>query len=229
VYIALPNHLHREYAVRAAEAGVHVLCEKPMALNEADCVEMIGAAQQHGVKLMVAYRLHFEAGNLQAIEIAESGRIGEPRIFNSVFTMQVEDAANYRLQREAGGGPLWDIGIYCVNAARYLFRDEPVEVWATGANSGDPRFREVEEMASAVLRFSDARLATFSVSFGAADVSAYRLVGHRERAYLHADVSQAGSVRRGAPLFLGLHSPEPGSRALGPGGIGRRAGDSRAV
>src|SRR5438876_2308035 len=90
VFIALPNHLHREYAVRAARAGVHVLCEKPMALTEQDCRAMIAAARRNRVKLMVAYRLHFEEANLEAVELTRSGKLGDPRIFDSVFTMQVK-------------------------------------------------------------------------------------------------------------------------------------------
>ena len=89
VYIALPNSLHCEYAVRAAQAGVHVLVEKPMALTEEECERMARAARDAHVKLMVAYRLHFERANLEAIEVARSGRIGEPRLFNSTFTMHV--------------------------------------------------------------------------------------------------------------------------------------------
>ena len=176
VYIALPNHLHREYTERAARAGVSVLCEKPMALTERDCQAMIGAARRGGVKRMVAYRLHFEAANLSALEAVKAGTIGEPRIFNAVFTMQVQDG-NVRLRRAAGGGTLWDIGIYCINAARYLFRAEPEEVFAYTANNGEKRFREVEEMTSAVLRFPNQRLASFTCSFGAADAGAYQVVG----------------------------------------------------
>jgi glucose-fructose oxidoreductase len=176
VYIALPNHLHREYAVRAARAGVNVLCEKPMALTEKDCEAMIRAAARGGVKLMIAYRLHFEAANLSALEAVESRTIGDPRIFNSVFTMQVPEG-NIRLRRATGGGTLWDIGIYCINAARYLFRDEPQEVFAYTANNGQKRFREVDEMTTAVLRFPNERLASFTCSFGAADVTAYQVVG----------------------------------------------------
>ena len=89
VYLALPNHLHREYAVRAAESRVHVLCEKPMAVTEEECQEMIAAAERNEVKLMIAYRLHFEAGNLEAIRIAESGRLGDLRIFTSEFAQQI--------------------------------------------------------------------------------------------------------------------------------------------
>jgi predicted dehydrogenase len=176
VYIALPNHMHRAYTEAAAEAGVHVLCEKPMAVTEEDCRAMIAAAEKNKIKLMIAYRLHFEEANLKAIELVQSGKLGEPRIFDSTFTMQVKPG-NVRLQREKGGGTLYDIGIYCINAARYLFRAEPEEVFGTGENSGDPRFREVEESFFATLRFSKGLAATFACSFGAADVSAYTVVG----------------------------------------------------
>jgi predicted dehydrogenase len=172
VYIALPNSLHAEYAERAARAGVHVLCEKPMAVTEAECERMAGAAREHKVKLMVAYRLHFERANLEAIEIARSGRIGEPRLFNSTFSMEVVPD-NIRVKRALGGGVLYDIGIYCINAARSLFRDEPVEALAAAAGA----LGDVEESVSAVLRFPNERLASFTVSFGAAKVSEYRLVG----------------------------------------------------
>ena len=172
VYIALPNSLHAEYTERAARAGVHVLCEKPMALTEAECELMARTAREHQVKLMVAYRLHFERANLEAVEIARSGRIGEPRLFTSTFTMTVVPG-NIRVQRALGGGVLYDIGIYCINAARGLFGDEPVEARAMAAGSvGD-----VEETLSAVLRFPGERCAAFTCSFGAADVSEYRITG----------------------------------------------------
>src|SRR5258708_37310804 len=87
VYIALPNSMHAEYGERAARAGIHVLCGKPMALTESDCELMARTARENKVKLMVAYRLHFERANLEAIEIARSGRIGEPPLFRSTFTM----------------------------------------------------------------------------------------------------------------------------------------------
>jgi glucose-fructose oxidoreductase len=172
VYIALPNSLHCDYAVRAAEAGVHVLVEKPMAPTEAECERMARAARDAGVKLMVAYRLHFERANLEAIEVARSGRIGEPRLFSSTFSMHVVPG-NIRVKSALGGGVLYDIGIYCINAARGLFRDEPLEARAAASGS----IGDVEESISCMLRFPHERLATFTCSFGAADVSEYRLVG----------------------------------------------------
>ncbi len=176
VYIALPNSLHAEYAVRAARAGAHVLCEKPMALDEQQCMEMIRAAEDSDVKLMTAYRLHFESTNLAAMEAVRKGKIGEPRIFSSSFSFQIQ-GPNIRIDREAGGGVAWDIGVYCVNAARYLFRSEPEEVFAFRVKGKDERFAETEEAVSAVLRFPEDRLASFNVSFGAAPTSTYQLVG----------------------------------------------------
>ncbi|GAB4383269.1 MAG: Gfo/Idh/MocA family oxidoreductase [Elainellaceae cyanobacterium] len=177
VYIALPNHRHCEYTVRAANQAIHVLCEKPMAMTEDECNQMIHACDSNGVKLMIAYRLHLDPANMQAVELVRSGKIGEPRIFNSVFTQQVTDEGNIRLRQEVGGGTIDDIGIYCINAARYLFQDEPIEVFAVAASNEEKRFAEVEEMTSAILRFPNERLATFTVSFGAAQVSTYQIVG----------------------------------------------------
>jgi glucose-fructose oxidoreductase len=176
VYIAVPNTLHSEYAVRAAKAGVHVLCEKPLATTEAECREMIRACEENDVRLMTAYRLHFEQANLTAIEAVREGKIGDPRLFTSTFSFQVK-APNIRIERDKGGGVLWDIGVYCVNAARYLFLAEPVEVFAFCDKSQDPRFTEVEEAASVVMRFPEGKLAAFNVSFGAEAVATYELVG----------------------------------------------------
>jgi glucose-fructose oxidoreductase len=178
VYIALPNHLHRSYSERAARAGVHVLCEKPMAVTEADCLSMIRAAEENGVKLMIAYRLHFEEANLRVIDLVQSGKVGDARLFNSVFTMQVKDGDIRLSPRELGGGTLYDIGIYCINAVRNIYGAEPMEVVAFSSNNGDPRFGQCEEMTSATLRFPGReRLASFTCSFGAADVGSYRVVG----------------------------------------------------
>jgi glucose-fructose oxidoreductase len=194
VYIALPNHLHREYTERAAAAGVHVLCEKPMAVTEQDCRAMIRACEENGVHLMVAYRLHFEPANLRAAELVQNGTLGDVRIFNSVFTMQVREG-DIRLRQETGGGTLYDIGIYCLNAARYLFQAEPIEVFAFSASTGESRFREVDEMTTAVLRYPDERLASFTVSFGAADVSSYRLVGTEATLRVEPAYEYAGDLK----------------------------------
>jgi glucose-fructose oxidoreductase len=184
VYIALPNSMHAEYTLRAARAGVHVLCEKPLAVTADECRQMIRACRTARVKLMVAYRLHFEALNLAAVELARTGRLGELKYFNSSFSMKVR-RGDIRTKRAFGGGTLYDIGVYCINAARYLFRGEPTQVSAISVNSGMASLSEIDETTGAVLRFEDDRIATFVTSFNAADVAAYRIVG--TRGTLHAD------------------------------------------
>jgi glucose-fructose oxidoreductase len=176
VYIALPNSMHAEYTVRAARAGVHVLCEKPMAVTVAECERMIDACRDNHVKLMIAYRLHFEALNLKVIELVRRGKIGEPKYFNSSFSMTVREG-NIRTKADMGGGTLYDIGVYCINAARYLFRSEPRQVMALSVNSGGRNVADIDESTGALLRFDGERLAAFVTSFNAADVAAYRIAG----------------------------------------------------
>jgi predicted dehydrogenase len=181
VYIALPNDLHADFTERAAAAGVHVLCEKPMASSSAHAERMIAACARAHVKLMIAYRLHFDQANMAAVDVLKRGKIGDPRYLSAIFSQQVT-AGNTRTQRAHAGGPLRDIGIYCINAARYLFRDEPLEVTALAATKpGDPRFREVDEQVSALLRFPGDRLAQITCSFGAADVASCTVLGTKGR------------------------------------------------
>jgi len=178
VYIALPNHLHHAFTLRAAAAGCHVLVEKPMAVTEDECEAMLAAAAARDVKLMVAYRLHFEESNLRAIQHVQDRDLGEPRLIAATFTIDVQDDANIRWNvRAQGGGPLYDLGVYCINAARYLLRAEPVRVSAAAVLSPDRRRRDPEEGLAAILHFPGERLASFTVSFGSSAVSELRIVG----------------------------------------------------
>ena len=190
VYLCLPNSLHCDYAVRAARAGIHVLCEKPMALTEEECEQMAAAARAGGVRLMVAYRLHFERTNLEAAEIARSGRLGELREFSSAFAMQVVPG-NIRTRSETGGGVLYDIGIYCINAARSLFRDEPLEVRALLAG----RVGDVKQSVGALLRFPGDRIASFVCSFDSVKVSQYRIAGTKGDLQLDPAYEYAAPLR----------------------------------
>jgi glucose-fructose oxidoreductase len=187
VYIALPNSLHYEFAMRAFKLGLHVLCETPLATNVSECAELIENARTKNLKLMVAYRLHFDAGNLEAVKIASASnahsqtepKLGELKIFNSVFTLPVRDRQNIRLKEEMGGGTAFEIGIYCINAARYLFQSEPLEVSAFTGTQDSSFFSQVEESMSAIMKFPRGRLACFSVSFGASESSYYELMGSK--------------------------------------------------
>lgn len=176
VYIALPNDLHGKYAIKAAEAGIHVLCEKPMAITVSECQSMIAAAESNSVKLMIAYRLHFEKINMEIVDRIKSGEIGEPKFFNSSFALQLTEG-NIRTFKKHGGGPLFDIGIYCINAARYIFQDDPISVMACAVKNDDARFAEIEETSSIIMQFTDARLASFVCSFGSHAISRFEVVG----------------------------------------------------
>jgi len=178
VYIALPNTLHRAFTERAARAGVHVLCEKPMATSVEDCEAMIRVTDENHVKLMIAYRLHFEEANLRAIELLRSGRLGAPLMLSALLTQQVREG-DIRTRVGVGGGALLDEGPYPINAARYLFGDEPTEVFCYTNEEQDPRFQGVDATAFALMRFSNGRIAQFGISHAASAVSAYRVVGEK--------------------------------------------------
>ena len=152
---------------------------------------MIAACRRHRVRLMIAYRLHFEEINLRVADLVRRGRIGEPKFFNSSFSMTVRPG-DIRTRKDMGGGSLYDIGVYCINAARYLFRAEPREVMAISVNSGASKLAEIDESTGALLRFEGERVAAFVTSFNATDVASYRVVGskghvHVEPAYEYAE------------------------------------------
>ncbi|MES2143043.1 MAG: Gfo/Idh/MocA family oxidoreductase [Pseudomonadota bacterium] len=179
VYIALPNSLHADYAIRAARAGKHILVEKPLATTVAEAEAMVAAAEAAGVYLMTAYRLHNEPGTLAVLDHLRRGSIGVPLIFQSVFSFQAS-AGNHRLRAEHWGGPLQDVGVYCVNAARHIFAEEPIEATACRVQPpGDPRFAEIEASIATTLRFPSGGLAQIVASFGAGSVDTYRIVGSR--------------------------------------------------
>jgi glucose-fructose oxidoreductase len=191
VYICTPNSEHAGYAERAAKAGKHILCEKPLAVSQQECERMIKAAKEHNVKIMTAYRLHFEPLFLEVLELVKSGKIGEPRFFSSSFSMHARPGG-IRTQRELGGGTLYDLGVYCINTARLMFRAEPIEVVAQSIDGARSSMPEVDEMTSGILRFDGDRLATFTTSFNANGVSDFRVVGtegniHAEPAYEYAE------------------------------------------
>jgi predicted dehydrogenase len=157
VYIPLPNALHREWAIRAARAGKHVLCEKPLALSETECREMITAAESAGVVLMEAFMYRFHPRTRRALELIAEGVIGELRMIHATFTFRLRRSDDIRLSRDLGGGSLMDVGCYCVNVSRTAVGREPTEVqaFASWGPSG------VDVMMAGTLRFGDDLLATF--------------------------------------------------------------------
>ncbi|MDZ8092626.1 MAG: Gfo/Idh/MocA family oxidoreductase [Nostoc sp. DedQUE05] len=182
IYIILPNGLHAEYSIRGAQAGKHIMCEKPMAITVEECQAMIDAAKKGDRKLMIAYRAQYEPYNLAAIELAQSGKLGKLKTITSDHGRNLDPkdpADRWRAQKKlAGGGSLYDIGIYSLNAARYITGEEPQEISAMMYSTpGDPRFREVEENVNFVLRFPSGVLANCTSSYGYADTKRIQVFG----------------------------------------------------
>ena len=138
VYIPLPNNLHREWAIRAAERGKHILCEKPLALTRADCLEMEAAARANGVQLMEAFMYRFHPRTERVVALVRSGAVGELKTIRSTFTFRLTRPDNIRLRPELGGGAVMDVGCYCINASRTIAGAEPetVQAWAEWTESG---------------------------------------------------------------------------------------------
>lgn len=176
VYIVLPNSLHAEFTIRALRAGKHVLCEKPMAATTAECRQMLDVAKETGKKLMVAYRLHYEPLNRKVMELCKAKALGKIKLFSSSNCQNVK-APNIRLSGELAGGPVGDVGIYSLNAARYVTGEEPVEVSAWEHRpADDPRFVEVPESVTTLLRYPSGVLAQCMCSFGTAGIQRYDVV-----------------------------------------------------
>ena len=180
VYVALPNSMHAEYTIRAAKAGKHVLCEKPMATSVADCEAMIAACKAASVKLMIAYRCHYEPTNLKAIQIIRDGSLGKVQAIESSFGFDISPQ-QWRLSKKlAGGGPLYDVGIYSLNACRYLTGEEPEHISAFASTiDRDGRFSEVEENVSWTMRFPSGIVASCLTTYGANMPGYYRVYGSK--------------------------------------------------
>ena len=167
VYIGLPNSLHAEYTIRAAQAGKHVICEKPMAISSADCREMIAACKKADVKLMIAYRVHYDPLWMEVRDMARSGAIGEIQGFQGGF-YGLKEQGEWRLNKKlAGGGSLFDLGIYPLNAIRWIAGEEPTSFSAqVSTKIPGPRFAEVEETIEFSMKFPSNTLASSGSSYG---------------------------------------------------------------
>jgi predicted dehydrogenase len=172
VYIATNNSTHLDFTRRAAAAGKHVLCEKPLANTTEECRQMVDACRRANVKLMTAYRMYFEASSVALKKLIGSKKLGELKVIHSAFTFNLPAQQAWHLSRElAGGGSLWDVGVYCINTIRWLTGLEPFEATAYSWNSDPERFKEVDESISFQLKFPGGRYMQASSSFAAARAS----------------------------------------------------------
>ena len=181
IYIVLPNAMHAEYTIRGAQAGKHILCEKPMATSSADCQAMIDACAKAGRKLMVAYRIQYEPHNRYVRELVRRKQYGVPK-FLELHNTQAEANPNHwrHVRALAGGGSLPDIGLYCLNTARFILGEEPTEVFAYQYSTpGNPLFREVEELMSWQMRFPSGVIANCGSDYYAHESRWYRVLSER--------------------------------------------------
>lgn len=209
VYVVLPNSMHAEYTIRALRAGKHVLCEKPMANTPKDCEEMIAEGRKAGRKLMIGYRLRYEPHTQALIKAARDQELGPLKIVLADAGFNIGDPNQWRLKKAmAGGGSLMDIGIYALQAARYISGEEPVEVQAMSYSTpNDPRFREVEETINFQLRFPSGVLANCTSSYGAG-LNRFRGVAVRGWYELEPALSYTGlrmRVGRGGVIEERIH------------------------
>ncbi|MDP9175589.1 MAG: Gfo/Idh/MocA family oxidoreductase [Planctomycetota bacterium] len=209
VYIVLPNGMHLEYTTRAFKAGKHVLCEKPMANTSAECQQMIDAGKAAGKKLMIGYRCQYEPNNLKAIEIIRSGSSGNPKLIVADHGFHMGDPTAWRLNKKlAGGGPLYDIGIYSLNATRYLTGEEPVSVTAQQTeNPSDPRFKEVEESMVWTMKFPSGCLATCTTSYNIPATNRIRVL--LDRGMIDMEPATAyHNIKLRAPQPIQIQTPD---------------------
>ncbi|QHN02837.1 Gfo/Idh/MocA family oxidoreductase [Granulicella sp. WH15] len=183
VYVGLPNSMHAEYTERAAQAGKHVLCEKPMAISAAECRRMIEACRRANVKLMIAYRCPHDPTHLEAQRILQSGTLGKLQAFESANGFNAPTTPFWRLNKKlAGGGPLMDMGIYSLNAIRFFAQEDPVEFTAVTSTMDHTtgRFAEVEQTMNWTMKFPSGVLATCATAYGANMGGFLRIHGDRD-------------------------------------------------
>lgn len=177
IYLGTPNWRHAEFAIPALQAGVHVLCEKPLEVSSEKARAILDAQRAASAKLMVAYRLHFEPATLDAIRRIRAGELGELIAFTSCFSQRV-DPENHRTRHGVLAGPLFDMGPYPVNATRYLFGEEPEEVVSAAASrSPHSDLGDIDDTVAVTLRFPGGKLAQFTVSYFANSVDSYIIAG----------------------------------------------------
>ncbi|WGS55184.1 Gfo/Idh/MocA family oxidoreductase (plasmid) [Paraburkholderia sp. D15] len=208
MYVVLPNGMHAEYTVRAAAIGKHVLCEKPMAVSSVECQRMIDACRKAQRFLMIAYRSQYEAMDRMIARRVKEKQLGPLREFIAGNSQNVGDPAQWRLNLAlAGGGPLPDVGIYCLNAARFLSGEEPHEVIASVFRpADDPRFREVEQSVHFVLRFPSGWSATCMASYASHESRFFRLQGAQGWAEMNPAFGYNGLQMRKGTLVEGKNA-----------------------
>jgi predicted dehydrogenase len=217
VIVCLPNSMHAEYTIRPAKAGKHVLCEKPMAISVAECEQMIAACKAANVKLMIAYRLHYEPITLKTIQLIRDGAIGKVEAIDSANGFNIAPNEWRSTRALGGGGPLMDVGIYSLNATRYLTGEDPIAFTAVATTPDqDGRFQGVEENLAWTMKFPSGTVASCTTTYGASMPGYYKVFG--SKGWLEVDefgyqglhlTANYRSDRNTPPTKIDEKNPEP--------------------
>jgi predicted dehydrogenase len=180
VYVVTPNGLHPEHTIRAARAGKHVFCEKPMANTAADCEAMIAACREAGVRLGIAYRCQFEPHHRECIRLAREQEFGALKLIEAGFGFRIGNPNQWRLDaRLAGGGALMDVGVYALQACRYLTGEEPIEVFAVETRTDPVKFAAVDETITWQMRFPSGVIGNCTTTYNANGINRFRAYAER--------------------------------------------------
>jgi predicted dehydrogenase len=199
IYIATPNFRHAEFAIPALNAGVHVLCEKPLEVSSEAAQAILDAQTGSAAKLMVAYRLHFEPDTLDAIARIRNGELGDLVMFTSCFG-QMLDPANHRAKHGVEAGPIFDMAPYPINAIRYLFGAEP-EAVVSAAGSRRGGLGDFDDTVAVTLRMPGDRLAQFTVSYASNGIDSLIVAG--TKGSIHMMPAYGFNAKRERTLIVG--------------------------
>ena len=206
VYVVLPNSMHMEYVIRAAEAGKHVICEKPMALNTDQCARMIAACENNNVKLSIGYRCQFHPVHQEIIRIGQHKEMGATKVIQAGFGFRIGNPNQWRLKKElAGGGALYDVGVYCIQAARYATGEEPISVSAQEIKTDPVKFNEVDETVLWQMKFASGAIASCSTSYSSSFNSFYAAM---EGGWTRIDSAYGYGGQTGATSQGAIEAPE---------------------
>jgi predicted dehydrogenase len=180
VYVVTPNALHAEHTIKAARAGKHVLCEKPMESTPEKCQQMIDECKKAGKQLAVAYRLHFDPSHLECVRLAREKTFGGLKLINAGFGFRMGDPTQWRLNKDlAGGGCLMDVGIYSLQATRYLTGEEPAEVSGFTTVTDPVKFKEVEESITWQTKFPSGVITNCTATYNANGLNYFKVFADR--------------------------------------------------
>jgi predicted dehydrogenase len=228
VYVVLPNSMHKEYVIRAAKAGKNVITEKPMATSVKDAEEMVKACKDAGVQLAVGYRCHYEPYNIEIKRLGQEKVFGKVNFIETSFGFKIGDPTQWRLKKDlAGGGPLMDVGVYCINACRYVLGEEPISVSAQlGPVTNKEKFSQVEE--SITWQFEFPGGATTN-SFSSYNTNIERFYASADKGFFETGPSFSYGPLKGRTTNGDMGLPHTNHQALEFDGIGKVLLDGKTL